>query len=209
MAKSALSKTKPRRFGVPNAAAAWGWRSEAGFSLVETIVATGLLAGAVAALGQMFAISVADNTSARTGTFAAVLAEQKMEQLRGLTWGFDILGLPLSDMSTDLAQPVQAPDGGRGLQPSPTDSLRRNVDGYVDYLDQFGRIIGGGSTVPDRAVYIRRWSVEPLPTNPNNTLVLQVLVTSVARDAARDTSQPRRRMPGDAWLVSVKTRKAS
>ncbi len=42
------------------------------------MIATGLLAGAVVVLGQMFAIAMADMTSARTGTFAAVLAEQKM-----------------------------------------------------------------------------------------------------------------------------------
>ena len=65
-----------------------------GFSLLETVVATGLLAGALAALGQMFAISVANNRTARSGSYATVLAGQKMEQLRGLTWGFDTSGTP-------------------------------------------------------------------------------------------------------------------
>ena len=65
--------------------------SAAGYSLVEAVVATGLMAGALASLGQMFAISIANNVTARAGTYATVLAEQKMEQLRGLTWGFDIL----------------------------------------------------------------------------------------------------------------------
>jgi type II secretory pathway pseudopilin PulG len=183
--------------------------SEAGFSLVETIVATGLLAGAVVSLGQMFAISVSENSSARNGTFAAILTEQKMEQLRGLTWGFDNIGLPLSDLSTDLAQPIQSPTGGKGLSPSPPDSLRSNVDGYVDYIDQFGRIIGGGTAVPDRAVYIRRWSVEPLPTNPNNTLVLQVVVTrSRDRGTADSEEGSTRRLRDEARLMTVKTRKS-
>lgn len=184
-------------------------KSEAGFSLVETIVATGLLAGAVAVLGQMFAISVADNSSARNGTFAAVLAEQKMEQLRGLTWGFDNIGLPLSDMATDIAQPIQSPTGGKGLSPSPSNSLRSNVDGYVDYLDQFGRIIGGGAALPDRAVYIRRWSVEPLPTNPNNTLILQVVVTRARNRGVADSEEgSTRRLRDEARLMTVKTRKS-
>ena len=65
---------------------------EGGFSLLETVIATGLMAGALAALGQMFAISVANNMSSRNGSYATVLAAQKMEQLRGLTWGFDTLG---------------------------------------------------------------------------------------------------------------------
>src|SRR6185436_8102833 len=108
---------------------------------------------------------------------AAVLAEQKMEQLRGLTWGFDIIGLPLSDRSSNIALPIQSATGGPGLSPSPSNSLRANVDGYVDYVDGFGRIIGGGTTVPAEAIYVRRWSVEPLPTNPNDTVILQVVVT--------------------------------
>jgi hypothetical protein len=184
-------------------------RSESGFSLIETIVATGLLAGAVTILGQMFAISVAENTSARTGTFAAVLAEQKMEQLRGLTWGFDEIGLQLTDTSSNIALPIQSTSGGRGLMSSPANSLRSNVDGYVDYVDQFGRIIGGGATVPPQAAYVRRWSVEPLPTNPNNTLILQVLVTrSRDRGTADSEDGSTRRLRDEARLMTVKTRKS-
>ncbi len=184
-------------------------KSESGFSLVETIVATGLLAGAVVVLGQMFAISMADNTSARTGTFAAVLAEQKMEQLRGLTWGFDIIGLPLTDTSSNIALPIQSGTGGPGLSPSPSNSLRSNVDGYVDYVDGFGRIIGGGSTVPAQAVYVRRWSVEPLPTNPNNTVILQVLVTKSRNRGTADSDEgSTRRLRDEARLMTVKTRKS-
>ena len=183
--------------------------SEAGFSLVETMVATTLLAGAVVVLGQMFALSMADNTSARTGTFVAVLAEQKMEQLRGLTWGFDIIGLPLTDTSSNIALPIQSGTGGPGLSPSPSDSLRSNVAGYVDYVDQFGRIIGGGATVPATAVYIRRWSVEPLPTNPDNTVILQVLVTrSRNRGTADSDDGSTRRLRDEARLMTVKTRKS-
>jgi type II secretory pathway pseudopilin PulG len=184
-------------------------KSESGFSLVETLVATGLLAGAVACLGQMFAMSMAENTSARTGTFAAVLAEQKMEQLRGLTWGFDIIGLPLTDTSSNVALPIQSATGGPGLSPSPSNSLRSNVDGYVDYVDQFGRIIGGGSAVPAQAIYIRRWSVEPLPTNPNNTVILQVLVTRSRNRGAADSEEgSTRRLRDEARLLTVKTRKS-
>jgi type II secretory pathway pseudopilin PulG len=184
-------------------------KSERGFSLVETIVATGLMAGAVAALGQMFAISVADNTSSRTGTFVAVLAEQKLEQLRGLTWGFDNIGLPITDQSTDTAVDPPNPVTGTGLSPSPADALRRNVDGYVDYLDQFGRTLGGGSTVPTRAVYIRRWSIEPLPTNPNNTIILQVVVTRSRDRGIADTEDgSTARLRDEARLMSVKTRKS-
>jgi type II secretory pathway pseudopilin PulG len=182
--------------------------SQAGFSLVEAIVATGLMAGALASLGQMFAISIANNVAARAGTYATVLAEQKMEQLRGLTWGFDILGLPISDSSTNTARPVEAATGGTGLAPSPSNTLTANVDGYVDYIDQFGNIIGGGTTVPPKTMFIRRWSVEPLPVNPNNTLILQVLVTKRLDRGVADTVGSVQRLRDEARLMTVKTRKA-
>jgi hypothetical protein len=47
-----------------------------------------------------------------------------------------------------------------------------------------------------------------LPINLNNTLVIQVLVTPIANEAARlATSNLRVRMAGDTLLVTVKTRK--
>ncbi len=83
------------------------------------------------------------------------------------------------------------------------------MDGYVDYVDGFGRIIGGGSTVPAQAVYVRRWSVEPLPTNPNNTVILQVLVTrSRDRGTADSDEGSTRRLRDEARLMTVKTRKS-
>lgn len=184
--------------------------SEAGFSLVETLIAVGLLGTVAVGVAQLFAIAAMSTGNAKLQSSATTLATQKMEQLRGLTWGFDTagLGLPLSDTTTNLATEPATSTGG-GLNPSPAGSLDTSVAGYVDYLDSHGTWVGTGAAPPAGAVYVRRWSIVPLPTNPNNTLVLQVLVTSVARDAARDTTQPRRRMPGDAWLVSVKTRKAS
>ena len=182
--------------------------SEAGFSLLEVTIATGILATALAALGQMFALSVAINMSARANTYATVLAEQKMEQLRGLTWGYDSLALPLSDTSTNTALPVESPNGGTGLTPSPAGALTGNVDGYVDYIDQFGNIIGGGATIPGRTVYIRRWSVEPLPTTASGALVLQVIVTTLLNRRDADQAGSTRRLRDEARLLTVKTRKA-
>jgi type II secretory pathway pseudopilin PulG len=165
-----------------------------GFSLLEALIASGLLAGALAALGQMFAISVANNRSARAASYATVLAQQKMEQLRGLTWGFDVLGLPITDTTSNTAVPVETPTGGTGLGPSPAGTLTSNTGGWVDYVDQSGDAIGGGTALPPGAVYIRRWAVQPLPSNPADTIVIQVFVTTrVGREEAR--------------LISVKTRK--
>jgi hypothetical protein len=170
----------------------------------------GLLTVVSLGVAQLFALSTRNNLIAKGQTSTTALAEQKLEQLRGLTWGFDLQGqgLPLSDTTTNLS--VAPPTAnGTGLNPSPTDSLERNTAGFVDFLDGNGAWVGTGAAPPRTAVYIRRWSIQPLPTNPNNTLVIQVLVTPVVSEAARVDSPARSRMPGDALLTTVRTRKAS
>jgi len=171
------------------------------------MVATLLLATAVVSVAHLFVLATRSNLSAQRQTYASTLAQEKMEQLRGLAWGYDDVGLPISDYSTDLALDPPDPDDGVGLAPSPGNALAANVNGYVDYLDRYGRSLGGGETVPVNTVYVRRWSVEPLPTNPNNTLILQVLAFSVGDRP--DTDGPVLDHGRDEGrLVSVKTRKA-
>lgn len=185
--------------------------NERGFSLLETLVATTIMAVGLASLAQLFLISTRSNQSARLTTTASVLAQQKMEQLRGLTWGFDIIGLPLSDTTSNLTVVPEQPQGGPGLTPSPDGSLQNNTDGYCDFLDGRGQSLGGGTIAPPNTVYVRRWSVEPLPINPNNTLILQVMVTRWRARGAADTDQTGsgRRLPDEARVLSVKTRKAN
>jgi prepilin-type N-terminal cleavage/methylation domain-containing protein len=185
--------------------------SNAGFSLIEVIISMALLTTVSLGVAQVFAMTTRVNYVARGQTSATTMAEQKIEQIRGLTWGFDLQGqgLPQTDTTTNLAV-WPADKTGAGLNPSPSDSLERNTVGYVDYLDPNGTWVGTGVTPPGNAMYIRRWSIQPMPTNPNNTLVFQVLVTTVASEATRvATSFTRTRMLTDALIVSVKTRKAS
>ena len=185
--------------------------SSRGFSLVEVIVSMGLLTAVSLGVAQLFALSTRANLIAKGQTSTTAMAEQKVEQLRGLTWGFDLQGqgLPLSDTTTNLAVYPPAHNGS-GLNPSPVDALEQNTAGFVDFLDGNGTWVGTGTTPPRSAVYIRRWSIQPLPTNPNNTLVIQVLVTPIALEATRvQTAFTRTRMVGDALLVTVRTRKAS
>ena len=182
-----------------------------GFSLIEVVVAMGLLTMVSLGVAQLFAASTRVNIIARSQTSTTMLAEQKMEQIRSLTWGFDTNGegLPVSDTTSDLTA-YPSTQNGSGLNPSPADSLERNSTGFVDFVDAGGAWVGTGNTPPGTAVYIRRWSIQPLPTNPNNTLVIQVLVTPITNEMSRlATSNPRVRMPGDTLLVTVKTRKAS
>ena len=181
-----------------------------GFSLIEVVISIGLLSVVSLGVAQLFAQSTRANVTAKGRTSATALAEQKLEQIRSLTWGFDAdgLGLPVTDTTSNLAvYPPQA--NGSGLNPSPDNSLEQNTPGFVDFLDAQGTWVGTGTTPPPTAVYIRRWSVLPLPTNPNNSLVTQVLVTPIANENARQaTIWTRTRMPGDALLITMKTRKA-
>jgi prepilin-type N-terminal cleavage/methylation domain-containing protein len=185
--------------------------SERGFSLVEVVVAMGLLTAVSLGVAQLFAASTRINVMARGQSFTTILAAQKLEQIRSLTWGFDKdgMGLPVTDVTTNLTVYPLA-QNGTGLNASPDDSLERNTAGFVDYVDATGNWVGTGLTPPPTAVYIRRWLIQPLPSNPNNTLVIEVLVTPISNENARVASPwTRTRMAGDALLITVKTRKAA
>lgn len=177
---------------------------ESGFSLLEVLVATTVFAVAVAGLADVCAMATRANATARATTVATMLAVQKMEQLRALTWGFDELSQPLSDTTTDISGSADTRNAGAGLSPSPRGALAQNTAGYCDFLDAAGQPLGGGAVPPATAVFVRRWSVEPLPSNPADTLVLQVIVTRAVRGAAA-----RGPLPDDARIVSVKGRKGS
>ena len=74
-------------------------------------------------------------------------------------------------------------------------------------MTRIGNKLGTGDNPPDNTIYIRRWSITPLPTNPNNTLVIQVLVT---RHRTRGTADQGAvgRLPDEARMITVRTRKA-
>lgn len=193
--------------------------SERGFSLVEVLVATALMGILAIGVAQLFAVGTLANLRAKNQTSLTMLGVQKMEQIKALQWGFSLedvsLGLPVSDLVSDLSAcewtsntdycgSMPADGGGMaGLNASPDGTLDGNVSGYVDYLDRNGNWVGNGVQPPVTAHYVRRWAVQPLPTNPNNTLVLQVIVMTT--EAARAANAAGR---DDVRLVNVKTRKA-
>ena len=183
-----------------------GLAGETGSTLVEVIVSMLITVTALVSMAQLFAVSTGSNLAARNNTFSTVLAEQKLEQIRSLTWGFDPQGLPLSDFTTDTSVSPEAP-GGTGLQPSPGSALQQNTVGYVDHVTAKGDIVGNGTQPPATAVYTRRWSIEPLPTNPNNTLIIQVLVTPNRVRGQADQGNVGRLLD-EARVITVKTRKA-
>jgi len=176
-----------------------------GFSLIEVCIAIILVATALSVVAQLFVVSLRAQDTARVQSMTTILANQKMEELRGLVWSVDDNGQPLSDRTSDLSlQPPTA--GGSGLSASSPNTLDVNTPRYVDYLDARGAWVGTGSSPPRAARYIRRWCIQPLPADPQDAVVLQVLVTTVTSEAHATT--PRRRLANDALIVSVRTRKA-
>jgi prepilin-type N-terminal cleavage/methylation domain-containing protein len=166
----------------------------AGFSLLEVMVASSVLAGAVVAAAQLFAVATASNADARTTSEATMLAWQKIEQLRSLAFTSDEAGQPITDVDADTAAEPPAAFGGAGLSPSPAGALDRDTDGYVDYLDGFGVPRAGGARAPRGVRYRRRWAIE---ADGPDRLILRVRVLPIGRevDAARVVALRARRLP--------------
>lgn len=180
--------------------------SSPGFSLTEAMVAATVFVIGVVGVAPLFMLAARATSGARTTTYAAVLAQEKMEQLRALAWGFDALNQPRSDTTSDTSAEPETSTGGTGLSLSPADALSRNTAGYCDFLDVNGRSLGAGSMPLPHTAFVRRWSIEPLPTNPN-TVVMQVLVIPL-RHAGTERPRGAARAPDEARILGVKTRRA-
>jgi hypothetical protein len=90
--------------------------SERGTTLVEAVVAIGLLAGAVVVLAGLSHLAVRSATLARERSLAGIQAVQKMEAL-----------------CRDV----------RSLSTSPGDALDSDSPGFVEYLDARGNVTAG------------------------------------------------------------------
>lgn len=150
-----------------------------GFALLEVLIASGLIATIAAGASILVSMAWHASRQSRTRTIATMVAAEKIEQLRSLAWTHvsttgPAISLSYSDVTADLSNdPVT--DDGRGLMTSPAGTLTSNIVGYVDYLDANGRWIGRGPAAPPPAVYVRRWAVRPLASDPDNTLVFEVV----------------------------------
>ncbi|HZT75596.1 MAG TPA: prepilin-type N-terminal cleavage/methylation domain-containing protein [Vicinamibacterales bacterium] len=89
-----------------------------GFTLLEAVIATAILATGLASLAQIAALSTRATNAAAARSVATLLAIDKLEQLRALQWTVDRAGMPASDA---------------GLATSPGDALDRDADGFVDH----------------------------------------------------------------------------
>jgi type II secretory pathway pseudopilin PulG len=146
-------------------------QKDTGFALVEALVAATILMIAVGTIAELLIMTARANRSAWQITQATMAAREKMEELALVAW--------------ETAPPS-----------SPADSLDKNTTGFWDLLDERGRSLGEHGTPPGAARFVRRWSIQPLPTNPTDAVVLQVLVKGWLD-----------RLSGEARFVTVRARK--
>lgn len=144
-----------------------------GFTLVEVLVAMALVASAAVGLAALFGVATATTQTARIDSVETMVAETKMAELRGLPWTYDAAG-----SGVVVSDPA--------LSASPASALTTNTAGYVEYVDASGSLVGAGTAAPATSVYLRRWSVTPLPADPTNGVVLQVMAAAVTRPQSRD-----------------------
>lgn len=154
--------------------------SNRGFTLVETLIATGLLVTAIAGLAQLFASSV--RFTRDSGHFGVALAgaQDKLEAFRALRFGYDGSGQPVTDPR---------------LKASPSGGLSEDIAGYVDWLD------ASAAVLPDarNAEYVRRWRISTIASDEPEAIAIDVCVFSI-HAASREPHD------ADACLAIVRVR---
>lgn len=179
-----------------------------GFTLIETLFALGL---SVTLLGTLFPVYwhvTRGALIAHEQSIGTMLAAQRVEQLRALTFAFRETGSGIdreTDLETDLSG-ASSSSGGTGLSPSPPGSLVVSTPGYVDYLDSQGHWVGNAASPPEGAAYVRRWAVTPSLSSPDDGVMVQVVVSPIAEEVRGGPRTDGTRRPSDVWLCLFRAR---
>lgn len=166
---------------------------DAGFTLIEVLVAAAILAIVAGGVALAAAIPARALVRTRAETIAVLCGSERIEQLRSLGWGWGSRYAPRAEADTSTSLSRAVPDGsgaGIGLGAA---TLESDTPGQVDYLDASGRWIGEDITAGAR--FVRRWSIVPLP-GASQALRIAVRVIDLRGIAA------------DVNLVTVKARVA-
>lgn len=136
--------------------------SNDGFTLLETVVATGVLVTALAGLAQLLALAARSTRDAGDQGVVLTAAQDKIERLRALALGYGPLGVAITDPA---------------LAPSDAGSLGDDTDGYVDYLSADGAVVDVESD-GHGAAWTRRWRITPIDAFAPEALAVEVCVFS-------------------------------
>ena len=131
--------------------------STRGFTLIETLVATGILVTALAGVAQLFVLGSHLTRQAGASGAALIAAQGRLERLLGQAFTYDPAGLA-----------VTAP----ALEPSAESSLAEDLDPYVDWLDADGEPTDDAAA----AVVSRRWRVTSLGATTPDAIAIEVCV---------------------------------
>ena len=134
-----------------------------GAALVEVLIAVGLLVVFCAGTAQVITSTAITMRAVRAATYAVVLAEDKLEE---------VLTAAALGVTVDV---------------SPLEALERDCPGFVEYLDDQGRPVS--EAAPERhSVYLRRWSVRPLPGDESRMVVRVRVVDAATTRAGSQTT---------------------
>ncbi len=170
-------------------------RDEHGFTLVEVVVALGLVAGVALAVSGALVGGRATAVHDRAAAIGRIAAQARLATLRSLTFerraAADGTALAVTDTTTDVGADPPGP-GGLGLGESPPDALWVDRTGFVDYLDASGRNLGTAVALRDGAAFVRRWAIRRRGDGAGEVVSMAVLVAptvAAARAAAGDPRQ--------------------
>lgn len=151
--------------------------STRGFTLLETLVATGILVTTLAGVAQFFVLGSQLTRQAGASSAALLAAQARLELLRGQAFTYDPSGIAVTDPA---------------LEPSPESSLDEDIDPYVDWLDADGQATDSEA----EAVLSRRWRVTALGNTTPDAIAIEVCVFRFgARSADGCLSTIRTRQP--------------
>jgi hypothetical protein len=128
-----------------------------GSSLLEAVVAAGVLATVLTGLLPLTTTAWTVAASARRDLVAAHLARQRLHQLQILTH-VTVPGAMLRDIVTRLGG-AEIEAGGQGLTPTGLAPLAAPVAGSSDWLDARGGVLAWTAAAPPGAVFLRQWAV--------------------------------------------------
>jgi prepilin-type N-terminal cleavage/methylation domain-containing protein len=137
-----------------------------GFSLMETMIALGILAVVAAGVLPLGIIAAkATENQGHLNARTTEYAQDKLEQLMALAYG---------DSTSDTTVFPAVNAGGTGLTKGGSVKTNAPAAGYVDYLDINGNVLaaGGGGAAPANWYYMRAWQISSPRANLKQITVI-------------------------------------